>query len=79
MGTSGRTLVKRIAQVVEHDDFESWRIKPKGGSPEWGRENANDLLMTALNQALILRDSQLASGSSAPASARTGTAAGCRH
>jgi transposase len=58
VGTSGRTLTKRFAQVVEHYDFESSRIEPGEAHQNGVAEKANDLLKTALNQALILRGSR---------------------
>lgn len=56
--TNGRTLTKRFAQVVEHYDFESSRIQPREAHENGVAEKANDLLKTALNQALILRGSR---------------------
>lgn len=56
--TNGRTLTKRFAQVVEHYDFESSRIQPGEAHENGVAEKANDLLETALNQALLLRGSR---------------------
>jgi len=56
--TGGRTLTKRFAEVVEHYDFESSRIEPGEAHQNGVAEKANDLLKTALNQALILRGSR---------------------
>jgi hypothetical protein len=56
--TSGRTLTKRFAQVVEHYGFESSRIQPGEAHENGVAEKANDLLKTALDQALLLRGSR---------------------
>lgn len=56
--TNGRTLTKRFAQVVEHYEFESSRIQPGEAHENGVAEKANDLLKTALKQALILRGSR---------------------
>jgi transposase len=56
--TSGRTLTKRFAQVVDHYGFESSRIEPGEAHQNGVVEKANDLLKTALTQALILRGSR---------------------
>ena len=56
--TNGRTLTKRFAQVVEHYDFEPSRIEPGEAHQNGVAEKANDLLKTALRQALILRGSR---------------------
>jgi transposase len=54
----GRTLTKRFAEVVEHYRFESSRIQPGEAHENGVAEKANDLLKTALQQALILRGSR---------------------
>jgi hypothetical protein len=56
--TGGRTLTKRFAEVVEHYEFESSRIQPGEAHENGVAEKANDLLKTALQQALILRGSR---------------------
>ncbi len=56
--TGGRTLTKRFAQVVDHYRFESSRIEPGEAHQNGVVEKANDLLKTALTQALILRGSR---------------------
>ena len=56
--TGGRTLTKRFAEVVEHYRFESSRIQPGEAHENGIAEKANDLLKTALQQALILRGSR---------------------
>ncbi len=56
--TGGRTLTKRFAQVVDHYNFESSRIEPGQAHQNGVVEKANDLLKTALTQALILRGSR---------------------
>jgi transposase len=57
-GAIKRPLTKRFAQVVEHYDFESSRIEPGEAHQNGVAEKANDLLKTALVQALILRGSR---------------------
>lgn len=56
--TGGRILTKRFAEVVEHYGFESSRIQPGEAHENGVAEKANDLLKTALRQALILRGSR---------------------
>jgi hypothetical protein len=56
--TGGRALTKRFAEVVEHYGFESSRIQPGEAHENGVAEKANDLLKTALEQALILRGSR---------------------
>jgi hypothetical protein len=56
--TGGRKLTKRFAEVVEHYGFESSRIQAGEAHENGVAEKANDLLKTALDQALILRGSR---------------------
>jgi len=56
--TGGRTLTRRFAQVVDHYGFEASRIEPGEAHQNGVVEKANDLLKTALRQALILRGSR---------------------
>ena len=56
--TKGRTLTKRFAQVVDHYGFEASRIEPGEAHQNGVVEKANDLLKTALVQALLLRGSR---------------------
>lgn len=56
--TSGRALTKRFAQVVDHYGFEASRIEPGEAHQNGVVEKANDLLKTALTQALLLRGSR---------------------
>lgn len=58
VATGGRTLTRRFAQVVEHYGFEASRIEPGEAHQNGVVEKANDLLKTALRQALILRGSR---------------------
>lgn len=56
--TGGRSLNKRFKEVLDHYGLESTRITP-GESHENGiAEKGNDLVKTALEQALILRGSR---------------------
>jgi hypothetical protein len=56
--TGGRTLTRRFKDVLDHYGLQSTRINP-GQSHENGvAEKANDLLKTALVQALIVRGSR---------------------
>lgn len=58
VATGGRTLTRRFAQVVEHYGFEASRIEPGEAHQNGVVEKANDLLKTALLQALLLRGSR---------------------
>jgi len=53
--SGGRALTKRYAELLEHYDAESTRIKPGNAQENGGAEKANDLLKVALEQALQLR------------------------
>jgi hypothetical protein len=56
--SGGRCLTRRFAHVVDHYRFEASRIEPGEAHQNGVVEKANDLLKTALNQALILRGSR---------------------
>ncbi len=56
--SGGRSLTRRFAHIVDHDRFEASRIEPGEAHQNGVVEKANDLLKTALNQALILRGSR---------------------
>jgi hypothetical protein len=58
VATRGRTLTRRFAQVVDHYGFEASRIVPGEAHQNGVVEKANDLLKTALRQALLLRGSR---------------------
>jgi len=51
----GRSLTKRFKAVVDHYDMKSTRIKPGKSHENGGVEKGNDLVKTAVNQALLLR------------------------
>ncbi|MCP4663813.1 MAG: IS21 family transposase [bacterium] len=51
----GRSLTKRFGAVVDHYDMTSTRIKPGKSHENGGAEKGNDLVKTAVNQALLLR------------------------
>ncbi|MCP3958869.1 MAG: IS21 family transposase [bacterium] len=53
--TGGRALTKRYAELLDHYGAKSTRIKPGKAKENGGAEKANDLLKTALEQALQLR------------------------
>jgi len=54
---SGRSLTKRFADVLEHYDLDSTRINPGESHENGGAEKNNDLVKSALRQALKLRGS----------------------
>jgi hypothetical protein len=53
----GRELNRRFATVLEHYGATSTRIEPRQSHQNGGVEKANDLLKSALRQALIIRGS----------------------
>lgn len=53
--SGGRALTSRFADVLDHYDLESTRIKPRHAQENGGVERANGLLKTALDQALRVR------------------------
>jgi hypothetical protein len=53
----GRELNRRFAAVLEHYGAVSTRIEPRQSHQNGGAEKANDLLKSALRQALLLRGS----------------------
>lgn len=55
--SSGRSLTKRFADVLEHYGFDSTRIRPGQSHENGGAEKNNDLVKSALRQALKLRGS----------------------
>jgi hypothetical protein len=54
---SGRSLTKRFADVLDHYDLDSTRINPGESHENGGAEKNNDLVKSALRQALKLRGS----------------------
>jgi len=56
--SGGRTLTRRFKEVVDHYDMRSTRIKPKHAHENGVAEKGNDLVKTALRQALVLRGSR---------------------
>ncbi len=54
---AGRELNRRFATVLEHYGATSTRIEPRQSHQNGGVEKANDLLKSALRQALIIRGS----------------------
>lgn len=56
--TGGRTLTRRFADVVEHYGFQASRIEPGESHQNGVVEKGHDLLKSALEQALILRQSR---------------------
>jgi hypothetical protein len=56
--TGGRALTQRFKQVLDHYDLKSTRIRPGEAHENGVAEKANDLVKTALEQALILRGSR---------------------
>lgn len=55
--SGGRSLTKRFADVLEHYDLASTRIRPGESHENGGAEKNNDLVKSALRQALKLRGS----------------------
>ena len=56
--SGGRALNARFAEVLEHYDTQSSRISPGESHENGAVEKANDLLKSAVEQALIIRDSR---------------------
>lgn len=56
--SGGRTLTRRYQELLDHYDASSTRIRPGKASENGGAEKGNDLLKTALDQALQLRDTR---------------------
>lgn len=56
--SGGRSLTRRFKQVLDHYDTRSTRIKPGKSNENGVAEKANDLVKSALRQALVLRGSR---------------------
>ncbi len=56
--TGGRQLTARFKAVLDHYDMQSTRIRPGKSSENGVAEKANDLVKTAVEQALIVRGSK---------------------